>query len=293
MAIYLNDKILRANTDGSKLEREYKEGLEKVDKFFNRFRMEGSSTSYIQIRRNAKNRKRSMTTKKLKKLPTIALPVVVNYYDDELGATTIRYATEPPQRNANGGVNWGTKYVQFNEVMSITENQKDLAWFLLFASNLIKKGVYQIVDTKAEYEGTFSEIILKKNVVDALTSKDNELIVHLAKKFISENVAKIDPVELAVRLHDFCEKNKKWEDVYKEIKTFNSANVLEKEAVSEIEYDGEPVSMSKCPVEIKAADLREQAKELGIKMTTPPQTKDVLYSLIQHIKEKQEIVLNE
>jgi hypothetical protein len=286
MAIYLNDKILKADPKGNKLEREYAAGLERVSELFEKFRIKDSKSSYIQIARNVKDNERvfSMTSHKEKRLPTIALPVEVPYYDDEMGATLVRYSTTPPQKTPAGNLTWATKYLEFREMMTITDKQKDLAWFLLFASNLIKKGVYKLVDVQAKYEGTWNEIIVKKDVIDYLTGGDEELVRHIARKFLNESIASLEVVEVVVKLNSFIEDNKQWEPVLEEIKKYNSSNILKKENVSIIEWEGEPIEMLKCPSDIKNTELKDEAASLGIKITFPPQTKNVLYSLIQHVK---------
>ena len=176
MAIYLNERILKADPKGTKLEREYAQGLVEVQKLFDKFRKKGQTESHLQLARkiSEKDKVYSMTSHKQKRLPTIALPVEVPYYDDEMGATLLRYSSTPPTANANGGVSWATKYIEFREYLGITEKQKDFAWFLLFASNLIKKGVYQLVDVEATYEGTFNDIIVKKDVMDKLKGFDEK-----------------------------------------------------------------------------------------------------------------------
>ena len=296
MAIYLNDRILKANPKGDRLEREYAEGLNKVTDLFDRFRRKGEKESDILIGRKLadKDRVYSMNTHKQKRLPTVALPVEVPYYDEEMGATLIRYSSTPPTLNTNGGLSWSTKYIEFREFMSITEKQKDLAWFMLFASNLVRKGVYQLVDTQAKYEGTFNEIMLQKTVTDSIIADpiNEELVRHIAQSFISESMGRLDAVEMAVKTINWVRDNNKWEQVLTAIKKFKSSNVLGKEKISEIEWEGEPVEMKECPVEIKFFTLKAEAQSLGIRITSPPQTKNVLYSLIQHVKEKN-AVLNE
>lgn len=292
MAIYLNDKILKADPKGNKLEREYAAGLERVSELFEKFRIKDSKSSYIQIARNVKDNERvfSMTSHKEKRLPTIALPVEVPYYDDEMGATLVRYSTTPPQKTPAGNLTWSTKYLEFREMMTITDKQKDLAWFLLFASNLIKKGVYKLVDIQAKYEGTFNEIITKKEVMDYLTSGEDELIRHIARKFINESISRLDTLELIVKVNNWIEENKKWEDVLTEIKKYNSSNILKNENLSSIEWEGETVNLMICPSNIKPTELKEEATSLGIKLSFPAQSKNVLYSLIQHVKTRNKSV---
>ena len=287
MAIYLNDRILKADPKGSSIEREYYEGTEKVKKLFAKFRKKDEATAYIQIARNIKDSERvfSMKTNKTKRVPPIALPVEIPYYDDEMGATAIRYSATPPQATKEGGLTYATKYIEFRETLTITDKQIDLAWFLLFASNLVKKGIYQLVDVQAKYEGTYAEIMLRKDVVDYL-SADEELLKHIAQKFINEAFVRLEPIELFVKVNGWLEANKRWEEVHGEILKFNGDNILSKNKLTDIEWDGEPVQMLQCPAGVKAQELKAEAVSLGIKLTVPPQTKDVLYSLIQHIKNK-------
>jgi hypothetical protein len=293
MAIYLgnNDQALKANANGTAMEKKYARELQEVQKLLDRFRTEGNS-AIIQFARkvDAKDRVKSMTSKKIKKLPPVALPAAVQVYDEEIGATTIRYSETPPQRAADNKLTWGTKHIVLNENMTIKESQKDLAWYLLYACNLMNKGIYELVDKKAKYEGSFADILVKKDAINALDIKQEELVRHIAQKFVSENVMNTDLKDLVVQIYNWCDANKKWAEVWKEIEKFNSVRVLEKQRVSEIEYDGEPVMMMTCPIGLKAEALREDAKRLGIALTVPPQTKDVLYSLIQHVEKIKELV---
>lgn len=296
MAIYVDTQILKANPNGTLLEREYAKGLQKVNTLFERFRIDGHDSSYIQLVRASTERVRSMTSHRTKRLPTIALPVVIPYNNDEIGSTVIRYSTRPPILSSTGNLSFPTKWIEFREYLTISDSQKDLAWFLIFASNLTAKGVFKLVDIRAEYEGSYNEIIIKKNVMDALTDgsgKSHETLVrHIAGIFMGSGAVHGEPIELAVKIVNQCEADKSWDAVWKKITEFTSTQVLSKESVSEVEYDGEPVTMMKCPLNLKHQDLKEEASGLGIKITVPPQTKDMLYSLIQHIKNKQ-LVENE
>ena len=215
----------------------------------------------------------------------MALPVTIPYYDDELGATVIRYATSPPEKTDSGKTSWSTKYIEFRGNIVITDKQKDLAWFLLFASNLVEKGVYQLVDIQAKYEGTFNDIVTKKNVLDFITGKNEDVIRNVAIKFISESYSRFELQELASRVNEWLEETKQWSAVWDFIRKSTSEKILQGESISALEWEGEEVFMMKCPPDVKHADLKGEAQSLGIKITAPPQTKDVLYSLIQHIRE--------
>jgi hypothetical protein len=286
MAIYINDKVLKANPTGTKIEQEYYEGLKKVSALFERFRNKNSKTSYIQVTRKEEQKILSINTKKVKRLPTIALPVEIPYYDDEIGATTIRYATSNPIKNQHGNFTWATKYIDFQETLTITDKQKDLAWFLLFASNLIKKGIYQLVDSKAKYEGTYNEIIQKNNVIQALDKGDEELVRHIARMFINDDLGDVDKVAIIVKLNTLFDARNIWGNVWDEIKKYKAPSILKKENISGLKYNGDDVQILECPEFMKMTELRADALSLGIKLTTPPQTKDVLYSIIQHVRSK-------
>jgi len=294
MAIYLDDRILKADPKGSKLEREYAAGLSQVEELFNKFRVKNSKNSFIQITRDfLGDRQVSMTTHRIKKLPPVALPVEVPWYDDELGATLIRYSPNPPRRNGEGKLTWTLKYLEFNETLAVTDKQKDLAWFLLFASNLIKKGVYKMVDNQAKYEGSLKDILMKKHVIDVITGEDEEAVRTLARKYMPEYTEGIELTELVVRLNDTLERDKKWIEAFEDVKKSEDAKISKKENISEVEYDGEKVFMSKCPDGIKYSELKSRAAECGIKPTSPPQTKDLLWSLVNHIEKKKEAILDE
>jgi hypothetical protein len=288
MAIYLNDRVLKADPKGSKIEREYAQGLAEVGKLFDKFRRKGEKESYLQIARKVADKDRifSMTSNKQKRLPTIALPVEIPFYDDEMGATALRYSVTPPMANSGGGVSYATKYIEFREYLSITEKQKDLAWFLLFASSLVKRGVYQLVDVQATYEGSYDDIMIKKDVMDALTA-DVELARYVAQKFIDESMVRLEGKELIVKVVNWIGEKNQWKEVNAELKGKKSVEITEKEKVSAIDYDGVEVQLMECPESIKMFTLKAEAKALNIPVTFPPQSKNVLYSLIEHVKAKQ------
>lgn len=289
MAIYINnsDTPLKAKADGTAFEKKYYKESKEIQNLFDRFRAKDGN-SIIQISRPEGQRIVSRTTKRIKKLPPVALPSVVPFYDEEIGSTTIRYSEYPPQREADNKLSWETRHILLGESRTIAEKDKDLAWFLLYACNLVGKGIYQLVDNERKYEGSFSDILVKKDVINALDVKDEELVQHIAQKFVNENVMNTSAKQLIVDTYNWCEANKKWGEVWKEIESFNSKRVLGKQKVSEIEYDGQTITMLSCPVEIKGDVLKTQAKELGIPLTVPPQTKNVLYSLIKHVEKIKE-----
>lgn len=294
MAIYINDRILQPKTgkDATIIEREYAEGVEKVNQLFEKFRKKNGEAAYIQISRNVKDSDKvvSINGKKTKKFPPVALPVEIPYYTEDMGSFTIRYSTSNPRSVPTGDgssrIVWNTKYIEFNESMNLTEREKDLAWFLLFASSLVRKGVYQLVDVQAKYEGTFEEIVTKKDATDAIISGDEELARHIARKFINESYIKLDYKELAVKIIQWCDQTNNWQKVGEEVKAYNSEKVLDKAKVSVIEFDGEEVVIQKCPPSVSRQQLMLEAKELGIKVTVPPQSNDVLFSLVAHVKAK-------
>jgi len=94
-------------------------------------------------------------------------------------------------------------------------------------------------------------------------------------------------------LAQWLKATNKWTAVWNEILAFNSANLKKNESLSEIEWEGEPVTMVACPPDIKNDVLKNSARDLGIGLTVPPQSKNVLYSLIQHVKAKKEVEVDE
>lgn len=291
MAIYINnsDMPLKAKADGTAFEKKYYKESKEIQNLFDRFRAKDGN-SIIQISRPEPKggRQKSRTTNRMKKLPPIALPSVVPFYDEEIGSTTIRYSEYPPQREADNKLSWETRHVLLGESRTISEKDKDLAWFLLYACNLIQKGIYNLVDNERKYEGSFNDILVQKDVMNALDEKDEELVRYIAQKHVTENVMNTPVKTLIVDTYNWCEANKKWGEVWKDIEQFKSKRVLEKQGVSELEYDGQPVIMMSCPIELKRDVLIEQAKELGITITVPPQNKNVLYSLIKHVEKVKE-----
>ena len=290
MAIFVgnSDIPLKAKADGTAFQKKFYNEMKEVSALFERFRGK-DGVSVIQISRPEGFRVKSLTTNRIKELPPISLAVEVQYFDDEVGSTVIRYSKTPPVRVADNKLQWNTRDIILNETRTIKEDEKDLAWFLLYASKITGEGVYQLVDSERKYEGTFNEIIVQRDVMNALDPKDEDLVRFIAQKFVTENVMNTPPKTLIVEIHNWCSANKKWDEIWKAIEAYNSKRVLDKQGISELEWDGEPVTMLACPIDIKADVLKAQAKDLGIPLTVPPQTKNVLYSLIKHVEKIKEL----
>ena len=294
MAIYIGDKLLKADPKGSKLERDYHEGLQKVGELFNKFRKKDGSISYIQIVRSKEGKVVSLNGKTKKRLPPIALPVELPYYDDEIGATMIRYSETPPTKNSNGGLSWGTKFIRFDETMSMSEKEKDKAWFYVILSRLTEKGVYKMVDRQAKYAGTFEDLMAQKKATDVLLSGDEELVRFIGVKLVSSSYELLDYKEVATKLNNWLDQDqnvklKRCRQICELEEAYKRAEMRGKQKMASIEYDGEEVDMLVAPEGTARPALIRQAKELGIKITVPPQSADVLYSLVTHVKSKVQV----
>lgn len=275
------------------IERDYAEGMEKIKMLFDKFRRKGSKDSFIQIVRADAERVTSINGKRTKRVPPIALPVILPYYSEDIGAVTVRYSSSPPTKDSGGRLVYGTKYIPFEETLSISEKDKDLAWFLIIASKLTERGVYKMVDREATYEGSFEELLIKKEANDLLLGKDEQLVRYIGMGIpeIGSTVEIMTYFEVVSRVSQWLEaENKKPIERYKQV--VELANKYRKEAtaskqrMSSIEFDGEEVEIQPAPDGVTRNSLVAEAKGLGIKITMPPQSNDVLYSLIQHVKAK-------
>jgi hypothetical protein len=100
-------------------------------------------------------------------------------------------------------------------------------------------------------------------------------------------MVRLEGKELVVKVANWIEANNKWNAVNNDLKSRKSEEIMGNEKVSAIDYDGEQVQLQECPISIKMFTLKAEAKSLNIPITYPPQSKNVLYSLIEHVKAKQ------
>ena len=177
MAIYFNDKVLSPKKDGNEMEKIYFKGLEEVNK---KYKENGGTIVLVR------DIKRISDTKGISFKPIVpfALPTSVPIYLEEMGAVSIRYSPSPPQREGKELI-YPTYRNFMYERLILTEKNKDLAWFLLKASNFIEDGdssskkVMRIHNPEKNLEDKASEVkrIAK---VDALLMNEDSLLYNKA-----------------------------------------------------------------------------------------------------------------
>lgn len=176
MAIYFEDKIVRPKKDGDEIEQMVYEGYERVTKMFK------EKGGVIVLDRDFHEKKDTTGTNSMP-APPIALPVSVPMYIDSLGAVNLRYSKSAPQRTNDGKtvIYPGSRLLVYDK-MILTEKEKDLAWFMLEATEFIEKkgnsnpaAFLKINDPAQAVEEKISK--LKRNaLVDEYLLRDDSLL---------------------------------------------------------------------------------------------------------------------
>jgi hypothetical protein len=179
MGIYFEDKLLRAKEKGKggdELETLYFEGLARINA---KFKEHGG---VIVLDRDFEEKKDTTGTNSMP-APPIALPVVNPMYIEPLGAINVRYSRSAPQRSNDGKMITypGARLLVYDK-MILTEREKDLAWYMLEATEFIEKeGVHnpaaflKIHDPKKEVKEKISK--LKRDaLVDSYLLRDDSLL---------------------------------------------------------------------------------------------------------------------
>lgn len=187
MAIYFNDKILTPDKNGNELEKRYAEELEEVDKILEQHN--GRLFLNRQVTRIWDTEKKSF-----RPTPPVDLPTVMPIYLDSLGAVSIRYSKTPPERKGESVTFSGNRLFVY-ENMLLTKKEKDLAWFILKATNFVKSetnksssAFLRIEDPKKEVEQKASEVKRIVKVDQLLMNEDSpvynkESLQYIADKF--------------------------------------------------------------------------------------------------------------
>lgn len=300
MAIYMNDKVLEPKENGNSLEKRYFKERNEVMEMFDRFKVKGADKATILLTRDYKKKwNRSKTS--YKPAPPLAMPTVANIYDQELGSIEIRYSSAPPIR-VDKNLMWprDKEASLMFETLALTSDKLDLAWFILKASNLLEKGVFTIVDSKAAFGKQFSEVILQKEVTNYIFDDDvtEEDLAKVAALFFEPNEINYEAVsgkeELAMKLitKALNDKDNPRNPGLKRLKEACIRVGLDKEKpkneeasqVIHFEFEGEEVSadLVKAPADIMYNDILDEGKKLGLQ--TVGKKKDVVYSMIQYVK---------
>lgn len=129
MGIYFNNKLVAPKENGDEVEAMYYEGLEKINVML---RKNNSIVLVRDVVRTPDSKGQSFRA-----VVPFALPSEVPIYLKELGAVSIRYSPGSPQRQGKELV-WPTYRNFMYDRMILTKKNRDLAWFLLIASNFVE-----------------------------------------------------------------------------------------------------------------------------------------------------------
>lgn len=294
MAIYFNNKLLEPKKDGNSLEKRFYTELQEVKEVFDTFRKKGETKSTLIFARDFPKVWNSKHTT-YKPAPPIALPMVANVYLSDLGSVQIRYSRNPPIVNDNRVI-WQNGNDLFFDTKSIGEDEMDLAWFYLKASDFLKKKIITLVNRKMEFDSDFDK--LKKQAKPfALLFDENrteEELLNVANTLFPDGMVNYSEgkSELAIKIWEFVkygeQNNKPWNYTALEAALENeigekSINAKGQKILVAGQEDetagGTPLELLKAPVGVKREELSAQAAKLGIVDTG--QTKDILYSLIK------------
>ena len=176
MAIYFEDRMVRPKLDGDEIENMVFEGYARIDALFK------EKGGVIVLDRDFVEKKDTTGTNTMP-APPIALPVVVPMYLESLGAVNIRYSKAAPQRTNDGKtVMYPSSRLLVYDKMILTDKEKDLAWYMLEATEFIEKkdkfnpsAFLKINDPKAEVETKISK--LKRNaLVDEYLLREDSVL---------------------------------------------------------------------------------------------------------------------
>jgi len=298
MAIYFqNDKILEPKQDGTSLQRRYFKEREELKTLFNKFRKNGDSRAVIILKRDWKKHWNTKGTS-YKPAPPRAFPLKATIEDTELGSVTVRYSKQPPEKTDTGRLIWPLdRNSMMEEMKSISEDQLDLAWFLLRASKYVEKGIFKVHDEQVEFEGEFKNILKQADASKILFSNDvtREDVLTLAEMILPpEMQIEGDTKEIvSVRLWDIVSKGDKAKKEYNYDALIRANEKMKKaEADSVIKEVGKPlisvdfedgrtmnVPSLKCPAAKKDEKMKQEAEVFDIPVKGL--SRDELYSVIK------------
>lgn len=176
MGIYFEDKLVRPKKDGDEIEVMVYEGYQRVEQMFK------EKKGVIVLDRDFVEKK-DTTGQNSMPAPPIALPMSVPLYLDSLGAINIRYSKSAPQRTNDGkSVIYPSARLLVYDKMILTEREKDLAYFMLEATEFIEKkdnynpsAFLKINDPELEVADKVSK--LKRNaLVDAYLLREDSVL---------------------------------------------------------------------------------------------------------------------
>lgn len=295
MAIYFNNLILEPKANGTALEKRYYEELQEVKGLFEKFKKSANANGGLTFSREFKkvyNRNKTSW----KPAPPIAIPMNVNIYDPQMGSVEIRYSKSPPIKTGNNLMwNRGQESLIF-ETLTVRKDQLDLAWFLLYASDFVKKGTIKLVDKEAEYEGTVGEMKLQleaqKVIFDeGVTYEKLEAISVLMFPNGDVQSDTGSKAELATKLWKAVivnEKNKLprgYKDLIAAAEKVEKQFAKEESSTEDITVtlaNGEEltVPLQRCPLKISTEKLHARAKELDFPIDGL--SRDIIFSIIKY-----------
>lgn len=305
MAIYFNNRLLEPKQDGNSLEKRFYVELQEVKKVFDTFRKKGEAKSTLIFTRDFP---KVWNTKKTtyKPAPPIALPMVANIYLQDIGSVQIRYSKSAPIIGDNNRYIWQNTNDLFYETKSIGEDEIDLAWFYLKASDFLKKGVIKLVNKKQEFDSDFDKLKKQAKPFSLLfdDARTEEELLGVASVLFPDGKVSYDggKSELAIQIWDFVkygeQNGKPWnydalvialENEIKNKATNKRGQVILTENEDSDDNEASPLELLKAPVGVKREELSAKAASLGIR--DEGQTKDMLYSLIKRA-EKEGVTAN-
>lgn len=130
MAIYYEDKVLHPNENGGELEKIYAEGMKEIEALYKKHN--GSLTLRQDVELVS-----DTTGTSFKPVPPTSLPHTVHFNLDQLGSVSIRYSKSSPTKQ-DKAVIYPTERLWIQEALPLDKTQKDLAWFLIKASNMVR-----------------------------------------------------------------------------------------------------------------------------------------------------------
>ena len=185
MGIYFNDKLLHPKEDGNEIEERYFNEMKEINAMYEK-------NGTIILTRDVKRVSDSKNQSYRAAVP-FALPSSVPVYLETLGAVSVRYSDAPPQRQGKNLV-YPTYRNFMYERLILTKKNKDLAWFILKATNFIEGGdpgskkVMRIYDPQKNILDKASEVKRIAKVDALLMNEDShvfniEALRDIADKF--------------------------------------------------------------------------------------------------------------
>lgn len=292
MAIYINGKQLEPKKEGSSMEKKYYEDIQELKKLFAKFK-KGDAPAVLVFKREWAKKWNNQGTS-FKPAPPINIPLRAGYYDkDGGGAIDIRYSESYPDMIGNK-LRWNKPTETIYEMYSVTENQMDLAWFLLRASKFFEKGVLKLVDLGVEIEAKWDTMALQADVATALKNITEDDLAKVYIYFLNGKFKYIESESVkvnAMRLWDTAiidSKNDMPETmnflkealdkvVVTTAKSIDPTVVV----VDEVEY---PVL--ELPEGMNKKSILQEAANYGVELPTRPLKNEVLYTILQAKIEK-------